>query len=92
MNKDSQSQTDSVTKAGRQYADITIPVELTPEAVIESLETVCCGDPAVCCCQHPDDNTCEVTVTQTISTKISIRYNVSAGIDRVEMNNRAEHS
>lgn len=92
MNKDSQSRTDSVTKAGHQYADITIPVELKPEAVIESLETICCGEPAVTCCQHPDDNTCEVTVTQTISTRISIRYNVSADIDRVEMNSREEHS
>lgn len=90
MNKNSQSQADSVTRAGRQYADITIPVALTPEAVIEKLETVCCGEPAVTCCQHANDNTCEVNVTQTISTVISIRYNVSADIDRVEMSNRTE--
>lgn len=89
MNKD--CQTDSALKAGRQYADITIPVELKPEAVIERLETICCGEPAVSCCQYPESNTCEVTVTQTISTRISLRYNVCAGIDSVEMTSRTEH-
>lgn len=63
-----------------QYADISIPVEIRPTAVIGEIETQCCGDPVICCKETSSGKSAEITITQKINIKIPIEYCTEACI------------
>lgn len=56
------------------YADISLPVELSPHASVGKIETECCGKPIIRCKEARRHNTCEITITQKIQIKIPIKY------------------
>lgn len=65
-------------KIGYQYADISVPIELKPNATIGCIESECCGEPSVYCKENYTGNSCEITVTQKILIKIPVEFNVIA--------------
>ncbi|MGN0115147.1 MAG: hypothetical protein ACI396_07445 [Acutalibacteraceae bacterium] len=69
---------DACQKVGRQYANVSLPVELTPKTKIGKIEAKCCGEPTVCCQTDDCSNTCKVVITQTICINIPIRYELTA--------------
>ncbi|MBS6398250.1 MAG: hypothetical protein KH452_14140 [Clostridiales bacterium] len=68
-----------------QYADLCIPVEVSPHAAIGSIRTECCGKPAITCRENPSCRSCEIIIEQKIRIKIPIRYTASARIGEVEI-------
>lgn len=68
-----------------QYADLCIPVEIKPEAVIGEIRAECCGRPNITCREKPYCKTCEITIEQKIRIKIPIKYTASAKVGDVEI-------
>lgn len=73
------------TTVGLQYADISVPVELKPNAIIGKIKTECCGKPLICCKENSISNTCEITITQKVCIKIPISYSAAAIIGDVDI-------
>lgn len=65
-------------KIGLQYADISVPITLKPDAAIGRIEMKCCGEPTVTCVEDNGANTCEIVITQKVSIKIPVQYSVVA--------------
>ncbi|MGN1194129.1 MAG: hypothetical protein ACI4SB_01450 [Acutalibacteraceae bacterium] len=69
---------DGCVKTGYHYADISVPIELKPNTTLGEVVVECCGEPAVDCCEDKNADCCEVTVTQKVSIKIPLYYQVVA--------------
>ena len=69
---------DECLKIGRQYADVSLPVELKPKTTIGKIEVKCCGEPTVDC----EDDICsdvrKIVITQKICVSIPIQYELTA--------------
>ncbi len=68
------------TKTYFQHANISLPVEIKPAAMVGEIEMECCGEPVLTNRACKDCNTCEVLITQQLCVKIPIVYKVSANI------------
>jgi len=62
-------------KVTNQYADVSIPFEIKPNAKVGEIETTCCGQPVVIQ-EKGHDNTCKVIISQKIQIRIPIEYEV----------------
>lgn len=63
----------------QQTVDIALPISLTPAVHLEGIQIACCGAPQIECC--PDEDCCgglSLKITQTITYKIPITYQVEA--------------
>ncbi|MGN1443392.1 MAG: hypothetical protein ACI4XE_06035, partial [Acutalibacteraceae bacterium] len=69
---------DSCVKAGYRYAEISVPIELKPNTALGEVVVECCGEPDIDCCEDKNAERCEITVTQKVSIKIPIYYQVAA--------------
>jgi len=69
-------------KVGEQYVDISLPIEICPEADLGKIETECCGKPYVQCEQEPCGATCSIIITQSVKIKIPVKF----GIKTIEGN------
>ena len=69
---------DDCIKVGYHYANISVPIELTPNTTLGDVVVECCGDPTVECCESKGDKKCNVTITQKVSIKIPVCYQVTA--------------
>lgn len=68
------------TAVSAQYADVSLPVQVKPYAVVEQVETVCCGDPVVAVRRASDCGCtgCEITITQSVCVRLSVKYGTDA--------------
>ena len=76
---------DSCKKVAYQNAEISVPVELKPDAKIGRIETECCGEPTIECKSHKEDkeeNVCMLVITQKVCIKIPIQYDLTACIGK----------
>ncbi len=71
---------DDCLKVGQQYADVNVPLQLKPKAIVGDIVMECCGDPEVKCLQDKQKNTCDVIVTQKVCIKIPICYGIDANV------------
>lgn len=69
---------DGCVKSGYHYADISVPIELKPNTALGEVVVECCGEPDVDCCEDQDGDRCEITVTQKVSIRIPLYYQVVA--------------
>ena len=69
---------DTCTKTGCQYVDISVPIQLSPQTVLDKVEMECCGEPTVSCQDSCCKNTVEFVVTQRIRIKFPIHYMIHA--------------
>ena len=69
---------DNCTKIGCQFVDISVPIQLKPDATLDKVEIECCGEPTVSCQDNCCQNTVEVTITQKVRVKFPIHYTVTA--------------
>lgn len=81
---------DGCEKVGYQYADICVPIELTPDAVINKVTVECCGEPFVECEERDCKSACELVVVQKVNIKIPIHYKVTACMGESAINCRCE--
>ena len=61
-----------------QKADVNVPVEIKPKAEVGKIESECCGEPRIF--NDECENSCKITIVQTIRVKIPIKYNVSTNV------------
>lgn len=62
------------------YTDISIPLEIEPEAKIGEVKVECCGDPSVK--MEPVKHGCyKIVITQKIIIKIPVCYEVKVKTD-----------
>lgn len=73
------------TTTACQYADVCIPVEVNPNAVIGEIQTECCGRPSVNCRENSTRRNCEITIEQKIRIRIPIRYSATAKVGEVSI-------
>ena len=64
------------SKVSCQYADITLPVEIKPDAKVGEIKLECCGEPSVTCKKGQSKDVCEIKINQKICVKIPICYKV----------------
>ncbi|MBE6789278.1 MAG: hypothetical protein E7539_06415 [Ruminococcaceae bacterium] len=69
-------------KVGEQVVDISLPIEICPEADLGKIETECCGKPYIQCEQEPCGATCSIVITQSVKIKIPVKF----GIKTIEGN------
>ena len=63
-----------------QKADVNVPVEIKPTAEVGKIESECCGEPRII--NDECEDSCKITIVQTIRIKIPIKYNVSTNIGK----------
>lgn len=71
------------TSVTSQYADVSVPLKLSPYANVGALVTECCGEPVLALrpCQSGNCSCgCEITITQTICIRIPIEYGTAADV------------
>jgi hypothetical protein len=66
-----------------QKADVSIPIDINPTAVVGRIQSECLGEPKIT--RDKCKDTCMITVTQTISVKIPIQYKVSTNVGESEV-------
>lgn len=69
---------DGCVKTGYHYVDVSVPLELKPRAELGEVEAECSGEPSVECREGRSGDSCRITITQKISIKIPIHYQVTA--------------
>ncbi len=65
------------TKTTFQFAEVKVPVKVTPYAKVGKIETQCCGNPVVIrkqCDEGRCEMCCEIDICQGICVKIPIEY------------------
>lgn len=65
-------------KVGYQYADVSIPIEICPDASLGDIKTECCGEPYIKCEGEPCSNSCNIVITQSIKIKIPLKVGIRA--------------
>lgn len=68
-----------------QYVDLSIPVEVKPNAVIGTIRSECCGKPVINCKENHFLKNCEITIEQKICIRIPIKYSACAQVGCVEI-------
>jgi hypothetical protein len=63
-------------KKAEQYVDISLPIEVCPDADLGKIETECCGQPHVECEQEPCGSSLSIIITQSVKIKIPVRFGV----------------
>ncbi|MGN0487638.1 MAG: hypothetical protein ACI4HO_00075 [Ruminococcus sp.] len=77
---------DGCTKTTRQYADISVPLELKPDASLGDVSVECYGEPTVVCRENRYNNSCKITVNQKIALIIPIHYEVDVSMGKSDIN------
>lgn len=84
-----QDHTEAVcSKINYQYADIGVPVKVTPYAKVGRIKTECVGEPTVQCgdnCSKRKDG-CEVFISQNICVRIPIEYGAATRVGEPVIN------
>ena len=57
-----------------QLADISIPLEICPDAKLGRIETECCGEPYIQCEHEPCGSNLNIIVTQSVKIKIPVKF------------------
>ena len=65
-----------------QLADISIPLEICPDAKLGKIETECCGEPYIQCEHEPCGSNLNIVITQSVKVKIPVKF----GIKTIEGN------
>ncbi len=77
---------DGCTKTARHYADISVPIELSPNTSLGDVSVECCGEPTVVCRENMCNNSCKITVKQKLSVVIPIHYEVDVSMGKSDIN------
>ena len=56
-------------KTEYQYADVSIPIKISPDIKVGKITSECTGKASICYCENCCDNSCEFTVTHKIKIK-----------------------
>lgn len=68
-----------------QFANLSVPVMVTPRVVTGTTTTECCGEPVICCRGESTCSSCELTVTQRIRINIPITFDVDVTTGEAEI-------
>jgi len=66
-----------------QKADVNIPVDIKPTAEVGIIKAECIGEPQIT--NDMCKESCKIIITQTISVKIPIQYNVATKVGESEV-------
>ncbi|MBQ8868803.1 MAG: hypothetical protein IJ027_03680 [Oscillospiraceae bacterium] len=80
--KDDKREKCDCDKKAEQVVDISVPIEVCPEADLGKIETECCGKPKVECEQEPCGSSVSIIITQSVKIKIPVKF----GIKTIEGN------
>ena len=69
-------------KAVIQYADISVPIELKPNAAVGKVQIKCFGKSEVKYEENCNNDTSEIIITQRIRIKIPINYGITAHVGK----------
>ena len=70
------------SQSAYQFANISTPIEICPEASVGCIETECCGEPYIECECEP----CGASLNLVITQKIKVKIPVTVGIRTIEGN------
>ena len=66
------------SKTLEQFVDISLPIEVCPEADLGKVETFCCGEPYIQCEHEPCGGSCSIIVTQSVKIKIPVKFGIKS--------------
>lgn len=67
----------------QQFADIDVPIEIKPKAIVGKIKVECCGNPVI---KHKGKcDSCDIVISQKISVKIPIKYVVAVKVDEARV-------
>lgn len=66
------------TRTVYQYADVSVPIQIMPNAQIGEITAEACGEPIIECRPCKYKAGVEITVTQRLSLNIPLTYRISA--------------
>ena len=68
-----------------QKADVSVPVEIKPNATIGRIKSECIGEPHITSERCNQEGGCRFVITQTICVRIPIQYNVQTEVGENEI-------
>lgn len=69
---------DGCTTVNYQYANISVPVTVTPKTKAGEITIECCEEPTIECGTNECGNGLDIVITQRVCIKIPIRYQIEA--------------
>lgn len=69
---------DGCSTVNRQYANISVPIEVKPKTRVGEITIECCDEPCVECCTNECENGLHIVVTQKICIKIPVKYQIES--------------
>lgn len=63
-------------KKVEQYVDISVPIEVCPDADLGKIETECCGEPKIECEQEPCGSSLSIIITQSVKIRVPVRFGI----------------
>ena len=67
-----------------QKADVSVPIDIKPTAVVGKIQAECIGEPQIT--NDKCKELCGIIITQTLSVKIPIKFNVSTNVGESKIN------
>lgn len=71
---------DGCFKISTQNAEISVPIQITPNTHVGSIDVECCGDPIVCCDSKSCEGTLNFKIRQKLRIKIPIKYTFTGSV------------
>lgn len=75
-------QPDECEKVAKHYIDISIPVEVKPNARVGNIEMECCGEPVVICDEEKCTDGCGLILMQKVCIKIPLKYSFKSDVGK----------
>ncbi len=69
---------DGCATVNYQYANISIPIAVTPKARVGEITIECCDEPCIECMNCECKNGLDLVVTQKVCIKIPVKYQIEA--------------
>lgn len=67
-------------KTANQCIDISVPVDIAPNAEVGMIDMECCGEPEVICCECGKKNVCRLVLVQKVCIKIPVCYSFTTNV------------
>ena len=60
--------------------DVSVPIDLAPEAKIGKIEMECCGEPELVCRECGDKKVCSFLLVQKLCVKMPVKYSFESAV------------
>ena len=72
---------DGCSTVNYQYANISVPINVTPKVKTGEITLECCEEPVIECCTNECKNGLDIVIIQKVCIKIPVKYQLEACVE-----------